>query len=278
MKLRKLAVSILREPLAHFLMAGMVVFVLLSGRPPDLAERRIVVSEAVVSRLVGRWTQAFRRTPTQHEIDGLIRDHVSDQVYYRVALRLGLDRDDEVVIRRMRTKVLAIAVAQAEAAIPADSDLQDWLTANAQRYAPEPRLDFEQIYLGADSRISRALARSLLSRLAAGKPASGRLPPAPLDAAFQDATSSDIDAQFGAEFAQTIGALPQGEWQGPVPSGLGLHLVKVLANRTPETPPLVQVRQRVENDWRAAALKRAEEEYFREMLQGYDVVIERPTQ
>ena len=64
--------------------------------------------------MVERFYGSFRRLPTPDETDGMIRDHVANQVYYREALRLGLDQGDEVVVRRMRRKLESLAVADAE--------------------------------------------------------------------------------------------------------------------------------------------------------------------
>jgi hypothetical protein len=275
LKLRAFIVRLLREPLVHFLLAGAVVFAFMSGRPPDQGERRIVVNEAVVTRLVSRWTMTFRRSPTQAEIDGLIRDYVSDQIYYREGLRLGLDRDDEVVIRRMRLKLLALASSDADVRTPSDAELQALIDANQQRYASEPSLDFEQLYLGPDNAASREVARALLLRLKAGKPAVAAFPQAPIDRRFADVAPSEVAERFGDVFAQTIGNLPTGGWHGPIASGFGLHLVKIDGKRMPKPPRLADIRQRVENDWRSEMTARAEEKSYREMAADYDVVIER---
>ena len=66
-----------------------------------------------------------------------------------------------------------------------------------------------------------------------------------------------------------------GRWTGPVGSGLGLHVVRVTARMVPAKPTLAMVRQRVENDWRAALISRAEEQAFAKMRAGYDVEIAR---
>lgn len=275
MKIRLLTARLAREPLVHFLIAGAAVFALMSGRPPEPGERRIVVDEAVISRLVNRWTATYRRAPTEAEIDGLIRDHVSDQIYYREGVRLGLDRDDEVVIRRMRTKLLASASSDVETRTAGDAELQKLIDANPQRYAAEPRIDFEHLYLGADTSAGRDSARAMLARLRLGKTVGIVLPPAPIDRRFVDAAPSEIAEQFGGQFADAIGELPPGGWHGPLASGLGLHLVRVERKRTSAPRRLTDIRQRVENDWRAAAIARAEEEDYREMAARYDVVIER---
>lgn len=274
MKLRYFALRLSREPLVHFLLAGAVVFALMSGRAADPGERRIVVDEAVVSRLADRWAMTYGRVPTQEEIDGLIRNHVSDQIYYREGLRLGLDRDDEVVIRRMRVKMLAMAGAEAETAVPRDAELQRLIDANPRRYSSEPVLDFEQLYLGADSDATRAVARIMIARLRAGTPAGVALRPAPIARHFHDIAPSEIAEQFGDSFAGTIGKLRPDVWHGPIASGFGVHLVKVVKKRESAPRRLADIRQRVENDWRSAAIKRAEEVEYLEMAKRYDVVIE----
>jgi hypothetical protein len=179
------AAHLLREPIVHFILAGAVVFALMSGRAPDVGERRIVVNEAVVARLGQRWTENFRRQPSPQELDGLINEYVRDQVYYREALRLGLDKDDEVVMRRMRNKMIAIATSDAEAASPSDADLQKLIDADPARYAAEVTYSFDQLYLGADNPADRQNAAAALASSPAirhsnmpsrcrSRPASGR--------------------------------------------------------------------------------------------------------
>ena len=262
----------LAEPVTHFLLAGLVVYALLAGRAPDLGERRILVNRSVVTALVQRWQDSFHYPPSQSEIDGLIRDYVADQVYYREALRLGLDKDDEVVVRRMRRKLEQSAASEAETRTPSDRELQALIDKDPARYAPEPRLSFEQVYLGADSPTTRAAAAEGLDRSARGEAVAGV--PAPLERTFAGLDSSTIAGRFGDAFAVSLAGLPVGRWQGPVVSGLGLHLVRITARIAAQKPKLEQVRQRVENDWRAAAVREAEAADYARMTKGYDIVID----
>lgn len=265
---------LLKEPLVHFLIAGALVFALLSGRAPDLGERRIVVDERVVGALMSRFQDSFRRLPTKEETDGLIRDWVQDQVYYREALALGLDQGDEVVVRRMRRKMEAMSVAEAETQTPSDAELQALIDKDPARYSDDPRTSFEQRYLGADSPEARKVAEAQLLLLRQGKPVP--VLPIPLPAQFSQASSADISGQFGDEFALGLRNLPVGQWSGPVASGLGLHLVRVTERGAAQPPVLSRVRQRAENDWRAAATAKAQSEAYARILKGYDVVIELP--
>ena len=270
------AVSLLREPLVHFLIAGGLVFAVMAGRPPDVGERRIVVDEAVVGGIVNRYVQAFRRPPTAAELDGLIEDYVRNEVYYREALALGLDADDEVVKKRMRNKMLAIATAEAEAAQPSDADLQALLDKDPARYAQPPRYTLEQRYLGEDNPATRARASADLAALQAGKTPANAQVPLPLPARYSETVALDLASQFGDDFAEALARAPVGQWIGPVSSGFGLHLVRIEQRLTPPPPRLADVRQRLENDWRVAAVRQAEAAHLKQLLAGYDIVIERP--
>lgn len=273
---RTRAAALLREPLVHFLVAGALIFVVLSGRAPDTGERRIVVDEAVVTGLVNNYVQAFRRPPSDDELDGLIRDYVRGEVYYREALRLGLDRDDDVVKKRLRNKMLAIAGAEAEATRPSDAELQALLDKDPARYAEPPRYTLEQRYLGSDTPPLRAAAIAQLSWLKPGDAPTLPEQPIPLPGTLDGAPLIDIATQFGDDFALALEKAPTGRWTGPVASGFGLHLVKVIRRDNPPPPKLADIRQRLENDWRSAAVRKAEEENLNALLKGYDVVIEKP--
>jgi hypothetical protein len=209
-----------------------------------------VIDASRIERLAGQFAQSFRRLPSGAELDALIREDVKDEVYYREALRLGLDRDDEVVKRRMRNKLEAFATAPEELEDPDDATLQRWLDSHPQRFAGESRYSFEQ------------------------RPVSG--PALPLPARFTDAPTSEVAAQFGGGFVETLDQLPPGKWSNPVASPFGPLRVLPL-ERTPAAPPeLAAIRQRVENDWRAAIARRRTEVAYRALLARYDVVIDKP--
>ena len=264
--------ALLREPLLHFLVVGALVFVVLAGRPPEPGERRIVVDDMVVAGLVNHHIQAFRRPPTPAELDDLIRDHVRSEVYYREALRLGLDRDDEVVKKRLRNKMLAMAGAEAEAAQPGDAALQALLSEDPARYALPPRYTLTQRYLGEATPALRARAAAALQ---AGTEAALPTEPFPLPGRLVDAAAFDLAQAFGDDFAAALATASIGRWV-VLPSGFGLHLVRVEQRIMPPPPQLADLRQRLENDWRSAAVRKAEEAQLNALLAGYDVVIARP--
>jgi len=86
----------LREPLVHFLLLGAGLFLLFSivGDSDDMPTGSIVVSAGKVAQLKEVFTRTWQRPPTEEELDGVIEDHIREEVYYREALAMGLDRDD----------------------------------------------------------------------------------------------------------------------------------------------------------------------------------------
>ena len=272
--------SLSHEPLAHFLLGGLAIFLFFAwrGTEVDPASRTIVIDEPQVERLATQFSRTFRRTPTTQEIDGLIRDYIKEEVYNREALRLGLDRDDTVIRQRLRQKMEFLARSSAESEQPSDADLQRMLDANPAKYGSGAVISFDQIYLG-EGAIAEARAKALLARLGRTDNWRGLGDPLSVPASMERATQADIERQFGDIFASELASLasePAEVWRGPVPSGFGAHLVRLRAATLPQPPKLSEVRQQVENDWRAATIDRREAAAYQALLDGYTIRIEKP--
>src|SRR5664279_3035535 len=88
---------LLHEPLVHFLALGAALFVLYAlVNPGAVAGRttRIDVGPSELGWIETTWLKQNRRAPTEAELKALVDDYVRDEVLYREALAMGLDRDD----------------------------------------------------------------------------------------------------------------------------------------------------------------------------------------
>ncbi len=268
----------LREPLVHFLIAGLLIFLIYGSfaGATSATDRRISITEDQVKRLATQWAQTWQRPPSPTELDGLIRDYIKEEIYYREAIRLGLDQDDLVVRRRMHSKMEFLATAEAENMTATDAELQAWLDKNPAKYAADPVYSFEQVFVRSDDGADQAVARAkvLLKSLTAGARTSGA--PVSLPASLEAASVFEISRQFGEEFAAALKALPVGAWSGPVNSGFGLHLVRITRASASKSPKLADVRRQVENDWRSATRDAREAEAYQKLLDSYDIEIEKP--
>lgn len=273
-KSKSLLRSLLREPLVHFLIAGFFVFLLSlwRGGEVDAESRTIHITEDRVARLSASWEQIWRRPPTPAEIDGLIRDYIKEEVYYREAKRLGLDEDDTVIRRRLRSKMEFLAKAQVENAQADDQTLQLWLDRHPERFAADTIYDFDQIYLGEDGQDGGAI----LKKIASGADWQRQGTNISLPRTLEQASATDIARQFGDSFVQGLSTIPLDKWAGPVQSGFGGHLVRVRAKKASGRPSLASVRQRVENDWRVSGADAREAEAYQTLLDAYTIKIAKP--
>jgi peptidyl-prolyl cis-trans isomerase C len=264
----------LKEPLVHFLFAGLALFMFfqLRGEAVDPESRRIVIGVETAQQLAARFEQSMQRQPSAAEMDGLIRDHIREEIYYREAMRLGLDSNDSIIRRRLRSKMEYLARAEAESAIPDDATLQAWLNKNAGRYAADPVYSFDQIFLGAEGKAAETVKRQI------SKSTEWQKLGQPISLPMQNERTSKaaIQKQFGEQFVEALATLKPDVWSGPVQSGFGYHLVRLRMLDFGKPPQLADVRQRVENDWRAATASKREAKAYQVLLDGYDIRIEKP--
>ena len=260
-----------REPLVHFMIAGAALFAF-SGffGGVDATERRITLDEAQIGQLASSWQQTWRRPPNAAELDSMIREYIKDEIYFREAVRLGLDTDDPIIRRRLRSKMEFLATAEVENSVPTDAELKRYYSANKARYAADPAYSFDQRYFGDDEPGARIAVETLNA---------GQSPPMlliPLPIAMENTSATDIDREFGDEFAASLRSLPTARWSGPVRSGYGWHAVRVRAVRAASATPLSKIVQQVTNDWRAETKTKRESAAYQTLLDGYDIRIAKP--
>jgi hypothetical protein len=273
---------ILREPLLHFLLIGAALFIaygLISEPGSRAAPGRIVVTVGQIEHLAVGFAKTWQRPPTDSELKSLIADWVRDEIATREALALGLDKDDTVIRRRLRQKLEFVSEDIAAETEPTDADLNSYLQAHPESFRVEPKITFSQVYLDP-AKHGDNLGRDTAKLLARLKQAGGRADSSTLgdsfllEHTFQSVPTSEIAKQFGEEFAVALSGLSLGQWQGPVESGYGVHLVWVSERTEGRLPELVDVRDVVRREWANAQRLEANESFYRELSNRYTVTIE----
>ena len=177
-----------------------------------------------------------------------------EEVLYREALTLGLDRDDTIVRRRLRQKMEFVSDEAAALAQPTDNELADYLAAHPDAFRVEPRVTFAQVYLDPRRRAKTfaADAARLLGELnRAGARASAKLGDGLLllEPRYENASRTDVARLFGDAFGEALFQQPRGRWVGPIESGYGAHLVRVETIVPGGVATLGDVRPLVEREW-----------------------------
>jgi len=273
---------ILKEPLLHFLLLGAGLFIaygMLQQPGAGNDSGTIVVTMAQVENLAATFAKTWQRPPTPEELAGLVRGRVREEVYYREAMALGLDKDDTVIRRRLSQKMEFISDDISAQAEPSDAELTAYLETHADSFRVEPHFAFRQVYLNPvkhGDNLARDATQLLaqLNRAGAQSDVSRFGDALMLDHQFPASSASEIGKQFGEQFAARLSALTPGQWQGPIESGYGLHLVWVSERTEGRLPVLADVRDAVRRDWKNARRLEANDKFYQELLKRYTVTIE----
>jgi hypothetical protein len=270
---------LLGEPLVHFLVLGGVLFAIFGrgGSDAGVADRQIVVSEADIDRLAEGFSRTWHRPPAADELEAQIRDYIREEVLYRTALALGLDKDDTIIRRRLRQKMEFLF----EDAVPPpqEADLRAYLESHPEKFRTQPLISFQQIFVSQTrGATAEADARQILARLIGGAAgAANEGDPLLLSEGFNRTPLDRIAALFGDSFAQAVAQSAPGGWVGPLRSGYGLHLVLVAAVKPGDLPPFEEVRSAVEREWFAERRAAVQAAQFRSLLAGYRVIVHQPS-
>ena len=271
--------KIFREPLLHFLLIGaalFVVFDIVSGPSRSEEENRIVVSAGRIQQMASIFTKTWQRPPTANELKGLIDDFVLEEIYYRQAVAMGIDRDDTIIRRRLRQKFEFLTDDLAATLEPTEEELTVYLAANPDAFRRETTYTFEQVYVNSDRAGGdlEALVADQLATLRFGDavPAETGL----LPSSFNEAPVRVVDNTFGTGFSASLDALTPGQWQGPVESGLGIHLVRLESRVEGTLPELDEIRPVVEREWAHAKRLETRRLINEQLLKDYEVEIEWP--
>ncbi|MFO1459808.1 MAG: peptidylprolyl isomerase [Verrucomicrobiota bacterium] len=275
---------ILKEPLLHFVLLGTGLFLVYGLIPKEVGRGdagRIVVTQGQIEHLTAGFIRTWHRPPTAEELAGLVRDDVEEEIYYREAMAMELDKDDTVIRRRLRQKLQFVSEDIAAQAEPTEAELSAYLQAHASTFRLPPRFTFRQVYLSPQKHRDNLAgdAAQLLVRLnQAGSEADATAlgDALMLDDRYIAASASEVSSQFGAKFAEQLAALTPGQWQGPVDSGYGVHLVLVTERSDGRLPALGEIRDAVRREWASARRLEANQKFYEELFKRYTVIIEPP--
>jgi hypothetical protein len=278
--------KLLNEPLLHFLVVGALLFGFYSYLNPadeTLADNVIVISAGDINRLTASWAQRWDRPPTEDELKGLIDAYVREEVYYREALALGLDKNDTVLRRRLMQKMEFLSDDIADLNTPKETDLQKYFTDNLDKYELPDRVSFTHIYFSYDKRgeqviadAEKALATIRMDETLHRAPEKGDTFILQYDFAMEE--PAEITRIFGEDFSKRLFALEQGPWQGPVISGYGLHLVRVVDKVAASLPEFADVVDQVRSDWEVDQRERINKEIYKRFRERYEVIIDLPSE
>ncbi len=277
---------LLREPLVQFLLVGGLLFAanayLDRGRGGVEPSKQIDLTLDELRAMDVYFQSQWRRHPAPDEFRALVEDRVREEVLYREALAMGLDKDDTIVKRRMAQKMQFLAEDVAAAHEPTTGELKSWFEKNKDRFTLPGRVSFRHLYFSTDRRGERARddAVTALGKLA-GRPEDAKGvaafgDPFMFQDYYADRAPEQLAKEFGPGFAQAVFKLETGAWRGPVESGYGWHLVFVDSAIQGRLPAFEEVESDVKTAWLGVQKAEAWQKAYDAMRSKYTVRLPGP--
>jgi parvulin-like peptidyl-prolyl isomerase len=247
--------NIIKQPLLHFLLIGGLLFALYYViNPSTTGKDTIVIDDEQVSRMVTIFKKEWNRPPEPDEMKGLLESHIQQEVYYRKALLMNLDHNDEIIRRRLDQKLRFITNDLANLKEPKEEELKSFYRANITKYLLPKRYSFSHIYFNPDKREHAKLdAEKILPTLPATDQNMEELVKKgdafPFAYRVNSLTEKEIEREMGDDFTKALKALPLKKWFGPVMSGYGTHLLFIKEVKEQAEPDFALIREAVLRDY-----------------------------
>jgi len=274
---------VLREPLLHFLLLGLGLFLVHGWLVPGGGGpgERIVITQGRIEQLTTGFALMKQRPPAADELKALIDDAIREEIFYREAKAIGLDQDDTIVRRRLRQKLEFVSQDVTPVPEPSVAQLQAYLHSHPDQFRLETRYTYSQVYL--DPQRHRQLQADTAQMLATLQRAGSTVDAGTLGDTllighhFDGIAASEVARLFGTKFEYALRALPTGPWQGPVHSGYGVHLVRISHRDDSRTASLDEVRSEVRRRWLHDQREAANERFYADLRKRYQVTVEAPS-
>ena len=268
--------TLMRDPLCHFVLFGAVLFAInaVTGQTPG-DNKVITVDQARIDWLVTGSTQERGRSPTPNEVQQLVDNYIQEEILYREAMALGLGEDDAIVRRRLIKKLRFMIEDVAMAEAPSQETLHDFYLEHTTTFRQPETYSFSHHYFSADSRSdARQDAMQALAQLTHEQVEN---PPRSLGDAFMlghsfaSKSHTQVVDLFGEHFASSVTQLPEAQWQGPLPSAYGWHLVKLTQKHPGYLPEYHEIKDDILALWQAKHSQKANDQAYERLQSSYRI-------
>lgn len=281
---RGLAARVLRDPLLHFVVAGGLLFAAWSAFAPEAQQAadpmRIELTRDEMKQLALSQVAQGLPLPDADQLKALGEERATQRMLAREAVAFGLDRDDDIIERRLAQKMDFLLADLSGLTPPSHDDLAVWYAAHADRFMLPPRVSFRHVYFSPDGRGDAAASAAA----AAALPGVAGLPiDAPALAGVGDRfmfqnfyggrTPEEVGKEFGPDFAAALLKLEPGTWAGPIRSGYGEHLVRIDTLEPSRLPALDEIEADVRAAWTEERYNEIRKRAEDDMRARYTVVI-----
>jgi hypothetical protein len=259
-----LARAITRSRLAHFFVIGALIFAV---APRERGERVDLRSSTLAAlRAAEAKREAAPLDPSRaHEVDARA---IEDELLYREALRMSLDKGDPIVRQRLIERLLLLVEDMGGASrAPTEAELREHFDATHGDRRREDRIHFVHVFA---SRRDALPPHESLDPDARDAPAAGEAFPYPR---ALTATHDEIARVYGNDVAARLEVQDRG-WSAPVASPFGWHRLRIVDRTAGAALRFEDVKDEIELDFVLARRERIVGRYLSELVAKYDIRVD----
>lgn len=266
--------KIIKEPLVLSILAGIFIYIAYTHATGyiDSKNKQIHVSKARIELLKESFRKTWNRDPTGKELKASVENFVMDEIFFKEAVEMGLDKTDPAVKRRLR-QIMELMLDDFATIYPTEVQLRKYLSDHPEKFRRDSRISFQHVYFPMeDKEKAVSFLIRLQKSLSIDERSAANLLMIPNE--FDDESEREIERLFGKYFTGNVFELETGNWHGPVESAYGWHLVNVSNRIKGEVPDLNEIWDVVEREWSVERKKKIKEEQHKVMREQYNVTIE----
>ena len=286
--------KLIKQPLLHFLVAGILIFAGYQWSAPAVPDIENLEKVIPVDRLALLNFMQFRAQAFQPELFGeqldamsetdlekLVDDFVREEALYREALALGMDQGDYIIRQRLVQKVEFLLENMVnQSLVPDDAVIASWFDERKSDYQIDAVYTFTHIFFDAGERGQEQAQQDALSLLnsvdigeIAFNDASQYGDRYPFLQNYVERTRDFVVNNFTEDFVARLDVMAPSDqdWAGPFESRYGFHLVLLRSKTDPYIPALEEIRARVLDDWRFESVLQNRREAEQQVIDAYEV-------
>jgi peptidyl-prolyl cis-trans isomerase C len=268
---------VVHEPFFQFIVLGLLIWGGVEYWNGYNTRYTIDLGSVERERIARGYLQQYGQLPTRHQLQSLVDRHIREEIFLRESLALSLDKDDEIVRRRLVQKYEFLQTDLAVPDSPGAGVLERWFEQNKLHYLTPERVAFSQVYFSIGKEGEEAVKIRALNVLkevqethTSRAPGLGDAFPGPSDVGAL--APEEATRLFGkSQLSEQLFKLPVGQWAGPYRSGYGWHLIYVTGLTPPVLPTLAEMHERVLADYLDQQRQTLSERAFEKLRAKYRV-------
>ena len=246
----------------------------------ETSQNQIRVEQGNYNMLNATFKKQWNRSPTEAELNSLVENYIRDEIFFREAKILGLDKGDTVIRRRLAQKMEFLVGDIGTSIEPTLEELNEFYQENSEKYQTSGNISFVHVFLNPD-RHSGSMPQAIealqesLTDITPQESLSMELGDSiMLPYVFEDTPMDQVDRMFGSGFSENLKPVDLLKWQGPIQSGFGMHFVFIIDRTENSLPPLDTVITDVRQDLQYQKRKKFEDDAYQQVKERYEIISE----